>query len=80
MQCLKVRLGFGNPLVLLVFLFGLSMLLTRAAYAAASPATHKAEINALLQARQSSGCQFNRNGSRYTAAEARDHMSRKVVR
>jgi len=45
---------------------------------AATPVTTQSEINTLLQTLQTSGCQFNRNGSWYTATEARDHMNRKV--
>ena len=66
-----------RPPALLALLFGLSLPLTQVAQAATS-APSQSEINSLLQALQTSGCQFNRNGSWYTAAEARDHMSRKV--
>ena len=38
----------------------------------------RAEIAALLKALQASGCQFNRNGSWYTAAEAQAHLSKKL--
>ena len=58
-------------------MLALSMSFAQIAHAA-TPAPSKSEINALLQVLQTSGCQFNRNGSWYTAAEARDHMSRKV--
>ena len=61
----------------MALLFGLSLPLTQVAQAA-TPAPSRSEINSLLQALQTSACQFNRNGSLYTAAEARDHMSRKV--
>lgn len=46
----------------------------------ASPTTVpiKAEIEALLASLQASGCQFNRNGSWYTGAEAKDHLLRKL--
>jgi hypothetical protein len=36
------------------------------------------EIDALLGRLQSSGCRFNRNGSWYDAAEARDHLLQKL--
>ncbi|MEH0167037.1 DUF5329 domain-containing protein [Paucibacter sp. JuS9] len=39
----------------------------------------RAEIDALLGRLQSSGCQFNRNGSWYDAAEARSHLLRKLA-
>ncbi|TAN69080.1 MAG: hypothetical protein EPN17_07830 [Methylobacter sp.] len=38
----------------------------------------RAEIEALLAKLQASGCQFNRNGSWYTGAEAKDHLLRKL--
>jgi YD repeat-containing protein len=38
----------------------------------------RTEIDALLTSLQSSGCQFNRNGSWYSGAEARDHLLRKL--
>ena len=46
------------------------------AVAAASPA--RPEIDALLARLQSSGCSFERNGSWYDAAKARDHLLRKL--
>jgi hypothetical protein len=45
--------------------------------APASPAVH-AEIDALLAKLQASGCEFNRNGSWYTAAQAKTHLLRKL--
>ena len=46
---------------------------------AASPTATpvRAEIDALLARLQTSGCQFNRNGSWYSGAEAQDHLLRK---
>lgn len=38
----------------------------------------RAEIEALLAKLQASGCQFNRNGSWYSGAEAKDHLLRKL--
>lgn len=46
------------------------------AVAAASPA--RPEIDALLARLQSSGCSFERNGSWYDAARAREHLLRKL--
>jgi hypothetical protein len=46
--------------------------------AASLPAAAKAEVVALLSRLEASGCQFNRNGSWYTGAEARAHLSRKL--
>lgn len=48
------------------------------AFAAPAPAPVKAEINALLAALASSGCEFQRNGSWHNAAEARSHLLRKL--
>ena len=42
-----------------------------------SPAT-RAEIDGLLARLVASGCEFNRNGSWYTAAEAKSHLSQKL--
>ncbi|HTT11428.1 MAG TPA: DUF5329 domain-containing protein [Burkholderiaceae bacterium] len=38
----------------------------------------RAEIDALLSVLGASSCQFNRNGSWYSPAEARDHLLRKL--
>jgi hypothetical protein len=46
------------------------------AFAAPSPAAKK-EIGQLMDALSRSGCQFQRNGSWYDAAEARAHLQRK---
>ena len=46
------------------------------AFAAPSPAAKK-EIGQLMDALSHSGCQFQRNGSWYGAAEARAHLQRK---
>jgi len=48
------------------------------AQAAPLPAPARAEVDALLARLQSSGCQFNRNGSWYSGAEAKDHLLRKL--
>lgn len=40
--------------------------------------TTRAEIEALLSRLQSSGCEFNRNGTWYSGAEARTHLLRKL--
>lgn len=46
--------------------------------AAPAPAPIKAEIDALMGRLQASGCQFDRNGSWYTGAEAVSHILRKL--
>jgi hypothetical protein len=48
------------------------------ALAAPLPAPARAEVEALLARLQTSGCQFNRNGSWHDAAEARSHLLRKL--
>lgn len=42
------------------------------------PPPARAEVNALLNRLQSSGCEFNRNGSWYGGAEARGHLLKKL--
>ena len=56
----------------------LGFALQAAVLAGPLPAPARAEVNALLARLQSSGCQFNRNGSWYTGAEARKHLLRKL--
>ena len=46
--------------------------------AAPLPAAARAEVDALLTRLQSSGCQFNRNGSWYNGADAKTHLLRKL--
>lgn len=48
------------------------------AFAADLPATSRAEIDALLNRLGTSGCQFNRNGSWYSSAEAKAHLAKKL--
>jgi hypothetical protein len=49
-----------------------------AAMAGPTPAPVRAEIDGLLSRLQSSGCQFQRNGSWYSAGEAQHHLLRKL--
>lgn len=49
-----------------------------AALAAPTPGPVRAEIDALLVRLQASGCEFNRNGSWYSGAEAKVHLTRKL--
>ncbi|MCE2744896.1 MAG: DUF5329 domain-containing protein [Burkholderiales bacterium] len=46
--------------------------------AAPTAAPVRAEIEALLNQLQVSGCQFNRNGSWYSGSEAKQHLLRKL--
>jgi len=47
-------------------------------FAADLPATSRAEIDALLNRLGASGCQFNRNGSWYSSADAKAHLAKKL--
>ena len=49
-----------------------------AAIAAPLPPAAKAEVDILLTRLANSGCEFNRNGSWYTAAEAKSHLAQKL--
>jgi hypothetical protein len=57
-----------------------SLLLAAAQLSVAAPAPPavRAEIAALLDRLQSSGCTFNRNGSWYPGSEAQAHLQRKL--
>jgi hypothetical protein len=48
------------------------------AHAAPLPPTARLEIDSLLSRLAASGCQFKRNGTWYTAAEAQAHLRRKL--
>ncbi len=52
------------------------LLLAASAFAAPAPATQD-EVAHLFAYLEKSGCQFNRNGSWYDAAAARDHLDKK---
>jgi hypothetical protein len=54
------------------------LLLTWQAQAAPLPPAARAEVDALLNRLQSSGCEFNRNGSWYGGAEAKAHLLKKL--
>jgi hypothetical protein len=56
----------------------LAAALATAAAAAPTAAPVRAEIDALLGKLQTSGCQFNRNGSWYSGAEAKSHLLGKL--
>jgi len=63
--------AMGTALVLL-------LLATSLATAAPLPPAARAEVDALLTRLQSSGCEFNRNGSWYAGTEARAHLLKKL--
>jgi hypothetical protein len=52
--------------------------LTLAAWAQPTAAPVRAEIERVLTRLEGSGCQFNRNGTWYTAARAKQHLLRKL--
>jgi len=68
---------FHRPSPALSLLFS-GLLLALASQAAPLPAPARAEVDGLLNKLQSSGCQFNRNGSWYSGAEAKTHLLRKL--
>lgn len=49
-----------------------------AATAAPLPPAARAEVDALLARLQSSGCEFNRNGSWHSGADAKSHLLKKL--
>ncbi|MQA39978.1 DUF5329 family protein [Rugamonas aquatica] len=64
-----MKLRFAIPLLVLAM---------SSSMAAELPAGSRAEIDALLNRLGSSGCQFNRNGSWYSSAEAKAHLTSKL--
>ena len=62
----------------LVIAAATALLCSAAAYAGPTPAPVRAEIDALLARLQSSGCEFNRNGSWHKADAAKTHLLRKL--
>ena len=61
---------------LLLFLLTCALVATGTA-APLSPAA-RAEIDGLMSRLEASGCEFNRNGTWHTAAEAKSHLLRKL--
>lgn len=66
----------GKDMFQKALLLGALFVVSMQACAAPSP-TAKREIARLMDALSHSGCQFQRNGSWYGAAEARAHLQRK---
>lgn len=62
----------------LLVAFVASLLGSAALAAPLSPAA-RAEIDGLLSRLESSRCEFNRNGTWYSAAEAKSHLQRKLT-
>ena len=61
-----------------ILIFFATVILWSASAAAPAPVPVRAEIDGLLARLQSSGCEFNRNGSWYSGAEAKTHLMRKL--
>ena len=59
-------------------LFLLTCGFVAASIAAPLPPAARTEIDALLSRLETSGCEFNRNGTWYPAGEARGHLLRKL--
>lgn len=53
------------------------VLVPAAAFPASPPSTAQAEVRYLLDYLEHSGCEFYRNGSWHSAADARSHLERK---
>ena len=70
------RLHHAGPRWRIVAMFAV-LLATGALAGPLSPAA-RGEIQALLARLEVSGCQFNRNGSWYSAAQAKAHLQRKL--
>ena len=56
----------------------LLLTLTSLATAAPLPPAARAEVDALLNRLQASGCEFNRNGSWHAGGDARAHLLKKL--
>ena len=60
-----------------VILTALLAVLSLIAQAGSLPASARAEIESVLAALKSSGCQFNRNGTWYSGTDAQAHLTKK---
>jgi Family of unknown function (DUF5329) len=67
------------PAFLRFSLAALLAVLTLIAQAGSLPANARVEIEAMLTALKSSGCQFNRNGTWHSGAEAQAHLTKKLT-
>jgi len=61
-------------------LLAATLLVWQAAACWAAPRAQQDSIDALLAAIESSGCEFERNGSRYAAREGAEHLRMKLER
>lgn len=55
------------------------VMFSRPSSGAEMPQASQVEVEALLKQLATSGCQFNRNGTWYTGAEAQAHLSKKLA-
>lgn len=62
----------------LIIVLGATLVSSNPVFAVPAPPAVHAEIEGLLQKLEASGCRFNRNGSWYSASEARAHLSKKL--
>lgn len=60
------------------FTVSLALLVAFTAQAAPLPTPARAEVDTLLTRLQTSGCEFNRNGSWYAGADAKAHLLKKL--
>jgi hypothetical protein len=67
------------PALVRFTLTSLLMALSLIAQAGSLPASARAEIESVLDALKSSGCQFNRNGTWYSGTQAQAHLTKKLV-
>ena len=58
-------------------LFSIFFLLTMSSALAETPSSTKLEVDYLFSELKTSGCEFNRNGTWYSAAEATTHLNKK---
>lgn len=58
-------------------LFAMSLYYCLPSFAVEMPPQSKTEVDSLLNRLASSGCQFNRNGTWYSAQDAKEHLAKK---
>jgi hypothetical protein len=64
--------------IIMRFAFTALLLLAQPLWAETASTPVRLEINSLLDRLQSSGCQFNRNGTWYMASDAKAHLLNKL--
>lgn len=71
--CMKLHMNFKA-----IFISLMLVAITNNSSASQAPPSTRAEIDALFKKLQVSGCQFNRNGTWYSGAEAQSHLTKKL--